>query len=74
MEAFDAFVRQPAVTAVLAIIAVLGLGYEMRSVLALRKVEPKGDQAQITRILVPAAIAGGIGVLAVVALLLTYAS
>jgi len=46
----------------------------MRSILGLKKRAPKGDQAQITRVLVPAAIAGGIGMLAVVALLLTYVS
>lgn len=58
----------------LAVVALIGLGYEMLSITRLKKVEPKGDQAQITRILVPAAIAGGIGMLAVVALLLTYVS
>lgn len=58
----------------LAVVALIGLGYEMLSIPRLKKVEPKGDQAQITRILVPAAIAGGIGMLAVVALLLTYVS
>lgn|GEM_PF-6653925 len=58
----------------LAVVAVLGLGYEMRSILGLKKRAPKSDQAQLTRILVPAAIAGGIGVLAIVALLLTYVS